>query len=236
VLLSLCPLSARLHPRPSCLHIPSGCLSVLLLSTSPAPSFVPPPLPPVSTTVWVPSLSTPSLPARACTCISCPTALAASRPRIPPLSLLEWPGHMERGHGYTDNATCAAPGLCTTRTGSYHSVDGCATCGYPYCPQCYRNHLCQRDALLRVYPQLQCRYCSRPQETGNGLSRCARCLESACVGSDLCPSQIVTTHCQCHADLCAECASWRLVASTTRRRMCECHLPTLAWRYICNRC
>ena len=118
----------------------------------------------------------------------------------------------------------------------FHTVDGCATCGYPYCPQCYRNHSCQRDALLRVHPELQCRFCSRPQDTGNGLSRCARCMESACVGSDLCPSQIVTSHCQCHADLCAECASWRIVARTTRRRMCECHLPTMVQRYICNRC
>ena len=62
-------------PDPPACTIPSGCLSVLLLSTSPAPSPVPPPLPPVSTIVWVSSLSTPSLPARACTCILCSTAL-----------------------------------------------------------------------------------------------------------------------------------------------------------------
>ena len=40
-------------PDPPACAISSGCLSVLLLSTSPAPSPVPPPLPPVSTIVWV---------------------------------------------------------------------------------------------------------------------------------------------------------------------------------------
>jgi len=47
-------------------------------------------------------------------------------PLIPPLSLLEWPGHMERGHGYTDNATRAAPGLRTIRTGSFSAHGVCA--------------------------------------------------------------------------------------------------------------
>ena len=122
-------------------------------------------------------------------------------------------------------------------------VDGCSICGYPYCPHCYRNHECQRDALLRAFPDLQCRFCNRPQETGNGESRCERCLKSACVGSVLCPSQITTTHCPCHVDLCAECASWRLVARTTRRRIANLNLddrmipvPSLVRRYICNRC
>ena len=33
---------------------------------------------------------------------------------------------MERGHGYTDNATRAAPGLCTTLIGSFGAHGVCA--------------------------------------------------------------------------------------------------------------
>ena len=57
---------------------------------------------------------------------SAPLLLAPRGPLIPPLSLLEWPGHMERGHGYTDNATRAAPGLCTIRIGSFSAHGVCA--------------------------------------------------------------------------------------------------------------
>ena len=124
-----------------------------------------------------------------------------------------------------------------------HTVDGCSICGYPYCHNCIGNHVCQRDALLRKFPELQCRFCDRPQDTGNGQSRCEHCLKSACIGSPQCRSQIETTHCRCRGDLCAECASWFLVARVSRRRIADLGLgyrmvpvPIVIQRYLCNDC
>ena len=124
-----------------------------------------------------------------------------------------------------------------------HTVDGCSICGYPYCHRCFRNHVCHRDALLRACPELKCRFCDRPQDTGNGQSRCEHCLKSACIGSPQCRSQIETTHCRCRVDLCAECASWFLVARVSRRRIADLGpgyrmvpVPIVIQRYLCNDC
>ena len=124
-----------------------------------------------------------------------------------------------------------------------HTVDGCSICGYPYCHRCFRNHVCHRDALLRACPELKCRFCDRPQDTGNGQSRCEYCLKSACVGLRDCASQLFTTHCSCCVDLCGKCASWHWVARTARRRIASLDLednaiptPSQVERYICNEC
>ena len=127
VLLSLCPLSARLHPRPSCLHHPLWlplCLIAFDLSCSiPRASSVASRLDYCLGFVSLYSLT----PGSSMHMYNLPHCFWRPRgPLIPPLSLLEWPGHMERGHGYTDNATRAAPGLCTIRTGSFSAHGVCA--------------------------------------------------------------------------------------------------------------
>ena len=104
---------------------PSGCLSILLSSSSSLPPCLFRCLP--SRVLFGDRLSPlPHSWLEHAHVYSALLLLAALRPLIPPLSHLEWPGPMERGHGYTDNATCAAPGLCTVRTGSFSAHGVCA--------------------------------------------------------------------------------------------------------------
>ena len=87
-------------------------------------------------------------------------------------------------------------------------ITACYRCGKPACAYCYQAHDCQPEDLLSRHPWLKCRICPAPQDRVQPA--CEECGEPPCIDSQCC-SNLRTSHCSHHKDVCEACASWQLV-------------------------